>query len=152
MISPNDQELSTAIRNAGSPDWSVRAAAGRQLATSDRIDEVADIIHRLLLDEQNTGVTQDTAVALLARKDTAGLRCVLLAASYAVETWTADEIYAALSGDPEWMTTNGADRLIKQLHELAADDDVGVRGEAQEILAGLRPREEWAREPDSDTS
>ncbi|MEU9992494.1 hypothetical protein AB0E10_37975 [Streptomyces sp. NPDC048045] len=151
MISFNDQELSAAIQNADSAAWSVRAVAGRQLAMSDKIDVVADIIHRLLLDAQDTAVTQETAVALLARKDTVGLRCVLLAASYSVETWTADEIYTALNGDPDWMTTNGADRLIKQLYELATDDDAGVRHEVQEILAGLRPREQWTREPDSGT-
>jgi hypothetical protein len=151
MKPPDDQELNAAVPNAGSPAWSVRAAAGRRLAMSDKIDEVADVLHRLLLDGQNTAVTQDTAVALLDRKDTIGLRCVLLARSYASESWTADEIQAALDCDPDWMTTKGADRLIKQYRELATDQDVGVRDEAQRLLARLRPREEWARdtEPDS---
>lgn len=49
------------------------------------------------------------------------------------------------------MTTEGADRLIKQLRELVTDSDDGVRDEAQRILAGIRPREEWARGPDNDT-
>ncbi|MGK8486361.1 hypothetical protein [Nocardia asiatica] len=142
MVSSGGQELSMAIRNADSPVWSVRAAAGRRLATSVRIDEVADVLHRLLLDDQDTAVTHETAVALLARKDTVGLRCVLLARSYAAQTWTADEIQAALDCDQDWMTTEGADRLIKQLRKLTSDDDPGVRDEAQRILARLRPREE----------
>jgi hypothetical protein len=150
MVSSGDQELSTAIKNADSPAWSVRAAAGRQLATSDRIDEVADVLHRLLLDTQDTAVTSETAEVLLARKDTLGLRCVLLARSYAAETWTADEIQAALDCDPEWMTTEGADRLIQQLTALATDEDVGVRDEAQRILARQRPREKWARDTNHD--
>lgn len=54
MVFSDDQELSTAIKNAGSPAWSVRAAAGRQLATSDRIDEVPDVLHSLLLDARDT--------------------------------------------------------------------------------------------------
>lgn len=150
MASPDDQELSAAVQDADSPDWSVRAAVGRRLATSDKIDEVADVIHRLLLDLQDSAVTKETAEALLARKDTAGLRCVLLASSQAVEFWTADQLEAALDCDPEWMTTEGADRLIQQLHELAADDDAGVRDEAQRILSRLRPCEEWARVSDDD--
>ncbi|MFD5754107.1 hypothetical protein [Streptomyces mirabilis] len=148
MVSSGDQELRTAINNADSPVWSVRAAAGRQLAMSDRLEEVADVIHRLLLDDQDTAVTSETAEALLARKDTIGLRYVLLARSYAAETWTADEIQAALDCDPDWLMTEGADRLIKQLHELATDGDDGVRDEVQRILARLRPREEWARGSD----
>ncbi|MBP0452991.1 hypothetical protein J5Y04_26095 [Kitasatospora sp. RG8] len=140
MASSSEQELSAPIRNAASAAWSVRAAAGRQLAASDRIDEVADVIHRLLLDAEDTAVTQQTAEALLARRDTAGLRCVLMARSQAAETWTADEIQAALDCDPDWMTTEGADRLIRQVHELAADEDADVRDEAQRILARLRPR------------
>ncbi|MFJ6706856.1 MULTISPECIES: hypothetical protein [unclassified Streptomyces] len=105
MASPGDQELSAAVQGADSPDWSVRAAVGRRLATSDKIDEVADDLHRLLLDLQDAGVTQETAEALLARKDTAGLRCVLLASSQAVEFWTADQLEAALDCDPAWMST-----------------------------------------------
>ncbi|MDY0812670.1 hypothetical protein [Kitasatospora purpeofusca] len=150
MASLDDQELSTAIRNADSPAWSVRAAAGRQLAVSDRLEEATDVIHRLLLDVQDTGVTQETAVALLEREDTIGLRRVLLARSCASETWTAEEIQAALDCDPDWMTTEGADRLIKQYRELATDQDVGVRDEAQRLLARLRPREEWARDSETD--
>ncbi|WP_405668187.1 hypothetical protein OG379_39045 [Streptomyces sp. NBC_01166] len=96
-------------------------------------------------------MTSQTAEALLARKDTVGLRQVLLARSYAAEPSTADEIQAALNCDPDWMTTEGADRLIKQLRELVTDGDDGVRDEAQRILAGIRPREEWARGPDNDT-
>ena len=151
METLDDQELDMAIQNAGSPIWSVRAAAGRQLAMSDRIDEVADVLHRLLLDIQDTAVIQETAVALLERIDTTGLRCVLLARSYASETWTADEIQAALDGNPGWMTIEGADQLIKQYRELATDQDVGVRDEVQRLLARLRPREERARETEPDS-
>ncbi|GAA2279852.1 MULTISPECIES: hypothetical protein [Kitasatospora] len=138
MVSPDDQELSAAIQAADSPDWSVRAAVGRRLAASDKIDEVADVLHRLLLDLRDSAVTQETAEALLARKDTAGLRSVLLASSQAAEFWTIDQLGDALECNPEWMTTEGADRLIQQLNELTADDDAGVRDEAQRILSGLR--------------
>lgn len=119
---------------------------------SDRIDEAADVLHCLLLDAQDSAVTSETAAALLARKDTTGLRYVLQARSYAAATWTADEIQAALDCDPDWLTTEGADRLIKQLRELATDSDAGVRDEVQRILARLRPREKWARHSGRDAT
>jgi hypothetical protein len=146
-----DQELGTAIQQVDSPAWSVRAAAGRQLAASDKIEEVADLLHRLLLDAQDTAVVQETAVALLERKDTIGLRLVLLAYSQAATNDTVDEIGAALDCNPEWMTTEGADQLIQQYRELATDQDPGVRDEAQQLLARLRPREQWARDSESDS-
>ncbi|MEO3773810.1 hypothetical protein [Micromonospora sp. B9E7] len=139
MVFSDDQELGTAIRNADSPTWSVRAAAGQHLAKSRGIDVVADIIHRLLLDPQDTAVTWKTAEALLERKDTVGLRLVLLARSHAADEATADEIQAALDCDPDWMTTGGPDRLVKHLRDLAMDEDAGVRDEARRILGRLRP-------------
>ncbi|MER5382963.1 hypothetical protein ABT040_22215 [Streptomyces sp. NPDC002688] len=146
MTRSDDQELSAAIQKADSPAWADRAAAGRQLAVSDRIEDLADVIHRLLLDPQDTAVIQETAEALLERKDTIGLRHVLLACSRATTDDAVDHLGAALDCDPEWMTTEGADRLIKQLNELATDEDAGVRDEARQILARLRPRVEWARD------
>ncbi|WP_130399924.1 hypothetical protein [Micromonospora violae] len=134
----DDQGLGTAIRNAGSPTWSARAAAGRHLAKSRGIDEVADVLHRLLLDPEDTGVTWKTAEALLDRKDSVGLRLVLLARSYAANEATAAEIQAALDCNPDWMTADGADRLTRHLRELTVDEDAGVREEARRILGRLR--------------
>ncbi|RKE22474.1 hypothetical protein [Streptomyces sp. TLI_171] len=141
---PDDHELSTALRHAGSPEWSVRAAAGRRLAGAERIEDLADVLHGLLLDGRDTAVVQETATALLERGDTAGLRCVLRARHLVEADDVADELGAALGGDPQWLTTEGADRLVARLHELAADPDPGVGDEAHRILARLRPREQWA--------
>ncbi|MFI9066274.1 hypothetical protein ACIGQE_31155 [Streptomyces sp. NPDC053429] len=69
LVFPDDQEPRTAIKNADSPVWSIRAAAGRRLAMSGKLEEPADVIQRLLLDDQDTAVTGETAEALLARKD-----------------------------------------------------------------------------------
>lgn len=151
MAPLDDQELITAIQNAASPVWSVRGAAGRRLADSDKIVEMADVIQRLLLDAQDTWVIQETAEALLERRDTIGLRQVLLAYSRAGTYDTVDHLGAALDCNPEWETTQGADRLIKQYRELATDPDTGVRNEAQQILAKLRPREERARDSRADS-
>ncbi|WP_329190859.1 hypothetical protein [Actinacidiphila glaucinigra] len=150
MDSLDDQELSAAIANADSPAWSVRGAAGRRLASSDKIEEVADVLQRLLLDAQDTWVIQETAEALLERKDAIGLRYVLLAYSQAGNYDAVDQLGAALDCNPEWMTTEGADRLIEQLRTLATDEDTGVCVEAQQILAKLRPREEWAPDSEAD--
>ncbi|MER7765624.1 hypothetical protein [Kitasatospora sp. NPDC096140] len=149
MTPSDDREQAAALRDADAPSWAVRAAAGRRLAASEGIGEVAHVLHRLLLDDRDTAVTQETAQALLARADTAGLRCVLLAVSRAAETWTADELHAALNADPHWTTTEGSDALVERLNELTADDDAGVRDQARRILAGLRPREQWAQETDA---
>ncbi|WP_018221817.1 hypothetical protein [Salinispora pacifica] len=135
-----DHGLSTAIRNAGSPAWSTRAEAGRHLALLAEIDEVVDVIHRLLLDPDDTWVTWRTAEALLERRDVLGLRMVLLARSYAANEATADEIQAALDGNPAWMTIEGTNRLIKHLRELTMDEDAGIRDEAQMILGHLQPK------------
>ncbi|MGC4865442.1 hypothetical protein ACLQ3B_08410 [Micromonospora sp. DT53] len=139
MVVSDDQELGRAIGNADSPTWSVRAAAGRHLARSREIDEVADVLHRLLLDPHDTAVTWRTAEALLERGDAVGLRLVLLARSNAAAEATAEEIQAALDCNPDWMAAAGADRLTKHLRNLAMDEDAGVRDEARRILGSLRP-------------
>lgn len=129
-----DHELTAAMEDADSPLWSVRADAGRRLATSAELVGVADVLHRLLLDAQDTGVTQRTAEALLARGDTRGLRTVLAALFYAAEMGTLDQLSAAVDCDPNWMTEEGESRLVRQLQELTADDDAGVRSEAERLL------------------
>ncbi|MFC9246118.1 hypothetical protein ACFT7S_19565 [Streptomyces sp. NPDC057136] len=129
-----DQEMAAAVEDADSPSWSVRAAAGRRLAASVELAVVAEVLHRLLLDAHDSAVTQETAEALLARGDAPGLRTVLAALSCAAEMWTLDQLSAAVDCDPHWMTEEGERRLVRQLRELTADDDAGVRSEAVRIL------------------
>ncbi|MFD9320059.1 hypothetical protein ACFWDQ_20675 [Streptomyces sp. NPDC060053] len=106
---------------------------------------MADVIGRLLLDVRDGGVIQETAESLLGREDVIGMRCVLPAFGRASTDGAVDHLGAVLDCGPGWMTAEGADRLAGQLRELAADADAGVRGEAREILAGLRPGGEGAR-------
>jgi len=136
-----DQELIDSLVAADSSSWSVRAAAGRRLAAAPRIGAVADVLRRLLLDVQDTAVTSETAVALLARGDLAGLRAVLAARVDATDQGTADQLDAELDGDPRWMTGDGVAELIQQLQALAVDADPGVRDEAQRRLSLLRQDE-----------
>ncbi|MFE2853604.1 hypothetical protein ACFXJO_21025 [Streptomyces lavendulae] len=133
-----EQGLRDAIAAAESPAWSVRAAAGRRLAAAPQIEGVAGVLHRLLLDAQDTGVTSDTALALLARRDLAGLRAVLAARAVASDQGTADQLAAELDCDPRWATGEDGDELIAQLRILAADQDPDVRNEAQLRLTSLR--------------
>ncbi|MEV2231869.1 hypothetical protein AB0H69_25345 [Streptomyces phaeochromogenes] len=130
--------MSAALTNLAAPAWSVRACAGRRLAAAALSDELVDILLRLLLDPDDTAVTKDTAEALLKRGDTPGLRCILVALSRVTTTCTMDHLWDALDGNPAWMTDEGTNRLIKQLRELTADHDTGVRAEANNILGTLR--------------
>ncbi|MFE9926666.1 hypothetical protein ACFYQA_35485 [Streptomyces sp. NPDC005774] len=133
-----DQELGDAIAEAESSSWAVRATAGRRLATATKIEAVADVLQRLLLDAQDTGVTSETAVSLLERRDLAGLRAVLAALSRATDVGTADQLSAELDSDPRWTTDNEASELIQQLQALTSDTDQGVRVEAEWRLSRLR--------------
>ncbi len=137
------QELARWIAEANSPSWAVRAAAGQRLAAAPLIESVADVLHRLLLDPHDTGVTSDTAAALLARRDLPGLRAVLAARAVAsdqgtADQGTADQLQAELDGDPRWTTGADGDELAVQLRTLTSDPDPDVRSEALLRLSRLR--------------
>jgi hypothetical protein len=84
-----------ALASASDRDVEVRAAAGVRLASVTDLDQVADILIRLLLDQENTFVTSETADALVDRRDAPGLRLVLLALARADES-TANWIWDVL--------------------------------------------------------
>ncbi|MEU0566383.1 HEAT repeat domain-containing protein [Nonomuraea sp. NPDC005983] len=126
--------ITSAIHEADSPLWTVRATAGRRLAKEAQAPEVREVLHRLLLDPDDTGVIHETAEALMQRGDAHGLRVVLTALARTQDLETADHLWAEISGDPRWSAENGADQLVEQLRELTSDEDAGVRNEAQSIL------------------
>lgn len=138
-------DLSSAFQDAEAKSWSVRAAAGQHLAAHAEVDGAARVLHLLLLDDQDTAVTQETAEALLQRGDVLGLRLVLKALAVAADPtapdWdasTMDEISAAITGDPRWTTHDGWVRLGAQLRELTADADADVSEEARRLLDRMR--------------
>ncbi|MFB9586575.1 MULTISPECIES: hypothetical protein [Streptomyces] len=133
-----EQGLRDSVAAAESAAWSVRAAGGRRLAAASQIESVASVLRRLLLDAQDTGVTSETAAALLARRDLAGLRIVLAARAAASDEGTTDQLAAELDCDPRWATGQDGDELITQLRTLASDRDPEVRDEA--LLRLSRPR------------
>ncbi|MET9241761.1 hypothetical protein [Nonomuraea sp. NPDC003709] len=135
---PRVDSITSAVHEADSPLWSVRATAGRRLAAAAHVPEVSEILHRLLLDPDDTGVTQETAKALMQRGDAYGLRAVLAALACAQGFETADQLWAEICGDPRWVTESGADQLVQQLRELTSDEDEGVRTEAQSLLLRMK--------------
>lgn len=130
-----------ALLHAGSPSWSIRAAAGRRLAAWADDEEVGAVLQRLLLDAHNTAVTRETAQALLERRDLHGLRAVLAALSLAETPITEDWLAGEIDTDPRWATDDGTAELLEQLASLATDKDAGVRDEARRLLSSGRP---WA--------
>ncbi|MCB5166569.1 hypothetical protein LG634_17210 [Streptomyces bambusae] len=126
------------VEMADSPDWAVRAEAGRRLAAEPRIERYSGVLHRLLLDARDTGVTSETAAALLARRDLAGLRAVLAARAVASDESTAEQLAAELDCDHRWVTGADGGELLGRLRELATDADPEVRSEALLRLSRLR--------------
>ncbi|MGW1729919.1 hypothetical protein [Streptomyces sp. NBC_01617] len=83
------------------------------------------------MDTHDTAVTQETAQALLERRDLVGLRAVLAALSRAEEWSTADQLDGDVFGYQSWMIADDrTDEFVDQLVRLAADQDTGVRDEA----------------------
>ncbi|MBV6699160.1 hypothetical protein [Kitasatospora aureofaciens] len=135
-----DDELNAAIRASDSPSWSVRAAAGRHLAAYAHLPAATDVLRRLLLDGQDTAVTQETAEALLERRDTCGLRLVLAAFADADHD-SSDHLNDAIICS---CLQSDEDRAHLQLlcSHLTSDPDETVRAEAAGLLLELRPRGE----------
>lgn len=99
---------------------------------------MAPVLERLLLDPDDTAVTQETARALLERRDVLGLRAVLSALSRAEEWWTVDELVAEVDTDPRWVAEGeGAAEFVEHLRSLTSHEDPGVCAEAHRLLQRL---------------
>lgn len=130
-----NHRLAAAIDEADSESWARRAAAGRQLARWVEHETVNPVLERLLLDAHDTGVTQETARALLERQDGVGLRTVLGALSRAESVGTADQLVSEVFSYQNWMLADDqADEFVRQLTVLTDDEDAGIRDEAQQLL------------------
>ncbi|MDJ0382715.1 hypothetical protein [Streptomyces sp. G-G2] len=134
--SESHDELTPFLQEATSASWSVRAASGRSLAAVAEVPEVAEVLHRLLLDDRDTFVTQETAEALLERGDVLGLRMVLTALASADDD-AGDHLDAAIlnvcgQSEEDW------ERLAVLCSALTSDEDRAVSEEARRILEPLR--------------
>ncbi|MGW0117872.1 hypothetical protein [Streptomyces sp. NPDC003327] len=94
-------------------------------------------MRRLLLDDCDTFVTQETAEALLERGDVLGLRMVLSAFVGADED-TTDQLDAAIFDVCGQLEEEGR-RLAALCSALESDADASVSGEARRILDLLGP-------------
>ncbi|MCT2591423.1 hypothetical protein LHJ74_16175 [Streptomyces sp. N2-109] len=129
--------LAGTLRWADSPSWAQRAAAGRRLARRADLDDIRPLLERLLLDADDTGVTQETARALLERHDLPGLRAVLAALSRAEALCTADQLAGEVDGYRSCVSAAGrGDELRRRLTTLASDTDTDtdIRDEARTLL------------------
>ncbi|MER5777388.1 hypothetical protein ABT144_24480 [Streptomyces sp. NPDC002039] len=93
---------------------------------------MADVLHRLLLDGQNTAVTRETAEALLERGDICGLRMVLAALSSA-DDGTSDYLDGAIN-DVCCQSEEGLAQLEELSSVLVSDADDSISNEASRIL------------------
>ncbi|MET9724470.1 hypothetical protein [Streptomyces zaomyceticus] len=137
-----DDELTPYLQGSTSASWSVRAASGRRLAAVAEVPEVAEVLHRLLLDGRDTFVTQETAEALLGRWDALGLRMVLAALASADDD-AGDHLDAAILNVCGQSTEDG-ERLAALCSALASDADNAVSGEARRILEPLRSPDRYS--------
>ncbi|MEH6374798.1 hypothetical protein V7793_10780 [Streptomyces sp. KLMMK] len=128
-----DAELRSAIEDVHSTSWAVRAAAGRRLAAAADVAQAADALYRLLLD-QDTGVTQETAEALLERWDVCGWRLVLAALVGADDVGTADQLQAGIDVVCYGSLAN-LTRFRVLCAALMSDADESISEEASSLLS-----------------
>lgn len=134
-------ELERLLSLAGSDLWWDRARAGHDLSGFVGRVEVDDVVRSLLLDPDDTAVTEASAKALLQRGDLAALRLFASAWKLA-DAEHGDHLHDALGGLiftlSRWLA-GGSGRFRSVLHELLADVDVVVRDGARDLLACLAP-------------
>ncbi|MEV4639210.1 hypothetical protein AB0J80_17830 [Actinoplanes sp. NPDC049548] len=143
MQPPTD--LAAAISAASSPDWRARAQAGQDLARHADRDDVADRLLALLLDAQDTAVTDATAGAVLQRGDVTGVR-LLARAVAAADDEHLDHLSAAIA---EHVHTVAQPIVFQQsLTALAKDPDPTVRTGAQSLAEWINPPTSLPEQPD----
>ena len=125
------------LQLAASGTVTERVDAGSRLAHFAGQPTADSLLHRLLLDDEDTAVTYETAEALLARKDLAGARAVARAIAEAdpqdlTAAWIGDAIHG------EWMMRQEDIDLGHQMCEALLDsDEASVREGAAELAAYL---------------
>jgi hypothetical protein len=125
-----------------------RMEAGHGLARYAGQPAVDGLLHRLLLDEADTAVTYETAVALLARGDLVGARALARAVAEA-DPW---DLTAAWIGDAvhnEWrLRPEGMAQGRRLCEALVDSDEDSVRRGAANLLVYLY-HGAWPGGPDS---
>lgn len=125
-------EWETALAEASSPSWAVRARAGQELAAFADVPVVAEALAGLLLDAHDTAVTRRTAEALARVATVAGVRLIALAVVEADDDqadWLETGVHDVL------VDTDGGPEVAAACGSLARDPEEAVRRGAAEIAA-----------------
>lgn len=142
--------LSSEVRAlAKSPHPPDRAEAGRRLATFAGRSDVDDLLLHLVLDENDTLVTFETAKALLARGDTASARVIARAAALvdprdSTSDWLSDAV-----NDVWLQNTDDARTALGVCSALADDPEAAVREGAIELRLWIESDHRPVRSNDS---
>lgn len=124
---------------ASSPDWAVRARAARQLAARADHPDIAKLLLRLLLDREDTAVTDAAGQALLERNDLDGLRPIAHAVATAGDPEYLDHLHAAVT--QHLLPAGPVTKFHTLCSELACDPDPTIKRGALCLLAWAQP---WA--------
>jgi hypothetical protein len=130
------------IAAANSPDWSTRAGAGQHLAAWADQDDIADILHRLLQDRDDTAVVEATCLALLRRNDLHGARLVARAITTADGLVSAglDHLDHLHDSVINYLAPDGpADELLALCDTLASESDPHTADGAATLAKWARP-------------
>lgn len=124
-----------ALLLARSPSYEDRATAATRLAPCAGVPEADHVLLDLLLDREDTAVSQAAADGLLARRDSAGVRLYALAFARAQED-TRNKLGDCLYDDDGTLWSCVRDFALS-LSESSTDDSE-VQSAAQELLAFMR--------------
>jgi hypothetical protein len=133
---------SAVLADTTSPHWKVRAQAGHDLAAWADRDDIAVILHDLVLDPDDTAVTDRTCHALLHRNDVDGLRIVAraLTAVLGIDYSHSQHIYDAVLGHHLGPATPDTVRqFVEVCTALTHDTDPATRTGARELLEWAQP-------------
>ena len=137
-----DADLAVVTAAASSPDWQVRAQAGRDLAGWAHRGDVGEVLLRLVLDRHDTAVTDATSRALLQRHDVHGLRVIARALATAHDSEYADHLHDAIT---QHLLPDGPVAEFRGLcDELGEDPDPAVRRGASHLRNMAAP---WTPTP-----
>jgi hypothetical protein len=139
-MGPREPAARAALAAASSPDWSLRARAGVDLVAWADDPHVADVLLHLVLDPDDTVVTDRTCAALLRRNDEPAIRVLARGWATADDPEQHDHILWSLVGD---LLGPGdpcdVERFVDICRRLTGDPDPVTRSGATDLLRHATP-------------
>lgn len=130
---PSPSQVQKLLSQAHEADWSRRRDAGIALAGCSGQDAVAPVLLHLLLDPDDTGVTEGVTWALLREGGEPGLTLLARAAataSHDTVNWLAGPV-------AEYVSDIGSTGLLSGLNRLASSRDRDLAEGATEMLGWI---------------